>query len=412
LKTNQNPDLLKSQSSRGITSKITSKMTNETGKKIHEAFKELLKVADARKQTFLVGVIENINNEGAQMRPLLNFRQFVSRFFEGIRYEEGKLGTAQSTGLPLGRVMVHMDDVHTMKLRVRDGWRNSRDLGWWVGQETPVDLRQMETNAFRFIMETKSMCDELRRFYLEVDDGFVRFQGAPFLPVYMIPVDKELWPELAGVLLKMVLSVKSASWVDRFRRDLRKLDPGLLEEWNDIFKLTGEEERSPRTESDGESIRLLGKLHGLGRRGGLSRGVSASTGLFKTPATDVTSSPKSSDLGGAGLTRPGPSNNAAGSSTSSTSGLGDADGNDEAGSSTPSSGGLSGAAVNEATSSTVKPSAVLVDDKADKTMSEAVSQDEEQLMDVEEASFGEAQYVPENTGDKADDRDGIGDVRF
>lgn len=239
--------------------------SDETGKKIHEAFKELLKVADSRKQTFLVGVVENINENGAQMRPLLNFKHFVSKFFEGVRYEVGKLGLAQSTGLPLGRVTVHREDVHAMKLRVRDGWRGARELGWWVGQENPVDLRQMETNAFRFIMETKKECDGLRRFYLEVDDGFLRFQGSPFLPVYMIPTDKELWPQLAEVLLKIVQSLRAVSWIDRFRHDLRKLDPGLLEEWNSIFRLSGDEDQRSTPRVSDDNICVSGKLRAMGR---------------------------------------------------------------------------------------------------------------------------------------------------
>jgi hypothetical protein len=263
----------------------------EAGKKIHDAFKELLKVAEARKQTFLVGVIENINEGGAQMRPLLNYKQFVERFFEGVRYEIGKLGLAQSTGLPLGRVTVHREDVHVMKMRIRDGWRGARDLGWWSGQENPMDLRQMETTAFRFIMETKTMCEGLRRFYLEVDEGFLRFQGAPFLPVYMVPADKSLWPELAEVLLKMVQSLRAVSWIDRFRHDLRKLDPGLLEEWNNIFRVTSDTEqgRRPNLALDDE-IRVLGKLRAAGR--GQRRVVSSwdspkTPGLVKTPVGAV-----------------------------------------------------------------------------------------------------------------------------
>jgi hypothetical protein len=240
-------------------------MQNEMGKKIHEAFEELLKTAAARKQTFLVGVAEQLNENGAQKRPLMNFRAFVDRFFDGTRYETGKLGLAQTTGLPLGRVVVHPEDVHTMKLRVRDGWREAKDIGWWVGQESPADLRQMETNAFRFVMETKTMCEKLRRFYLEVDDGFLRYQGAPFLPVYMIPADKNLWQDLAEVLFKMVESLRSVSWVDRFRVGLRKLEPFLLDEWNGIikFKDGGAEKASRRREAD--EMTALSKLNTFGR---------------------------------------------------------------------------------------------------------------------------------------------------
>jgi hypothetical protein len=250
------------------TAKIVpeARLREESGKKIHDAFQELLRAAETRKQTFLVGVVEKINENGCQMRPQLNFRLFVNRFFDGLRFEEGKLGRAQSTGLPLGRVTVHPDDIHTAKLRIRDGWREAKDLGWWVGQESPIDLRQMETTAFRFIMETKTMCDGLRRFYLEVEDGFLRFQGAPFLPVYMVPANKELWPALAEVLLKMVQSIRSLGWLDRFRHDLRKVEPGLLDEWSCIIKFSSDERAVARPRlTAGEDARLFSKLNSLGR---------------------------------------------------------------------------------------------------------------------------------------------------
>jgi hypothetical protein len=255
------------QLSRETTGTPTNR--DETGRKIHEAFKELLKIAETKKQTFLVGIFEQLTENGAQKRPLVNYKAFVESFFEGARFEMGKLGRAMSTGLPLGRVVVHPEDVHTLKLRIRDGWRNARDLGWWVGQENPVDLRQMETNAFRFIMETKTECDGLRKFYLEVDEGFLRFQGAPFLPVYMVPSEKELWPKLAPVLLLMVESLRAVSWVDRFRRDLRKLDPALLEEWNCIIKCRGgavdEQPLSGVRGRRDERLVLMSKLNFLGR---------------------------------------------------------------------------------------------------------------------------------------------------
>jgi hypothetical protein len=247
-------------------------LQDKAGKKIHDAFQELLKVAETRKQVFLVGVVKRTDDKGLQVAPLIQYEDFVRGFFEGVRFELGELGKAQSSGLPLGRVVIHPDDVHTMKLRVRDGWRNAKDLGWWVGQENPADLRQMQANAYRFIMATKNECDGLRKFFLEAEEGFLRFQGAPFLPVYMVPTNEDLWPKLAPVLLKMVESIRSVSWIERFRRDFKKLDPGLLKVWCSIIKLDEKEEdehsrfklhSEPRV--DKEQWSLLSKLNAQGR---------------------------------------------------------------------------------------------------------------------------------------------------
>jgi hypothetical protein len=228
--------------------KQTPALKGSKGEQIHAAFNELLRAAEAKKGTFLVGVVEKLTETGAQIRPKMKYAGFVNRFFRNVRYEIGPLGTAQSSGMPLGRVQVHPADIHTMKIRIRDQWRLAKDCGWWVGQETPVDLREMQVNAFRFIMDSKNHCSELRRFYLEAEEGFIRFAKIPFLPVYLVPSDKEKWPELSSVLLKMVQSVRSSDWVQRFR-GVKKLNPALLDEWNEVLRAKGAAPRSAENES-------------------------------------------------------------------------------------------------------------------------------------------------------------------
>ncbi len=221
------------------------------GEKIHAAFNELLRAAETKKGTFLVGVVEKITESGAKICPKMKYQAFVGRFFHNVRYEIGPLGTAQSTGMPLGRVQVHPSDIHTMKIRIRDQWRLAKDLGWWVGQETPMDLREMQVNAFRFIMDSKTHCAELRRFYLEAEEGFIRFAKIPFLPVYLVPSDKEKWPELAAILLTMVLSVRTSDWMQRFK-GVKKLNRALLDKWNEVL---GKKNGPRRLEHFGTGVR-------------------------------------------------------------------------------------------------------------------------------------------------------------
>jgi hypothetical protein len=147
-------------------------------------------------------------------------------------------------------------------------------------------------------METKTICEELRRFYLEVEDGFIRFQGAPFLPVYMVPVEKKLWADLAEVLLKIVKSIREVSWVDRFRRDLRKIEPGLLEEWRRIFRFTGDEGPAAKARNNGgESVVVAAKLRSLGQHPRRPMMTAATTSNISTffaslqPGLSATKSP-------------------------------------------------------------------------------------------------------------------------
>jgi hypothetical protein len=212
----------------------------------------------------------------------------------------GPLGLAQSSGLPLGRVKVHPDDLHTMKIRTRDNWRAVKDVGWWIGQqENPVDLRQMQIKAIRFVMETKTMCDGLRRFYVEVEDGFLRLQGAPFLPVYMVPTDKEKWHELSNIFHKMLLSLRSLNWIDRFRRGLRKVDSSLVLEWNAVLQQSSSLELDIIVSSDAEdegtgqtdelfNEDLQNSLHGrLFHLGNTKRGLGSASRAETTKGGDV-----------------------------------------------------------------------------------------------------------------------------
>ncbi len=249
--------------------KTNPALGGKMGKKIHEAFQDLLRAADARKNTFLFGVIEQYTPTGAQLRPLLKYDRIVRRFLHGLRYEMKPLGRAQLTDMPLGKVVIHPEDVHEAKLRVRDRWRETRNYGWWVGQENPPDLRQMQANAFRFIMYSKKVCEELRRFYLEAEDGFIRFARVPFLPVYLVPTKETKWKDLSRVLLKMVKSVRGRDWVDRFQ-GVKELEPGLVAEWNDILKRTDYEDEDEDNEASddedvSEELLVSSKLRQVGR---------------------------------------------------------------------------------------------------------------------------------------------------
>ncbi len=233
---------------------------------VHKAFEELLQDQEARKNSFLVGEVERKAEDGVQLRPAIPYSQVVRESFDGVRYKLGPLSTARSNGLKLGKVFVHPEDVHLMKLRCRDTWRATREMGWWIGQENPADLRRMEVNAFRFIMEAKNTCVELKRYYIEAEEGFIRYARVPFLPVFLVPEDQEKWPELAPILGKMVQSIQSKNWVTRFR-GVKKLDPRLLEEWNSVSG-TLDVSSSEDSEHDGEEsddLRVGNKLTFLGR---------------------------------------------------------------------------------------------------------------------------------------------------
>ncbi len=255
-----------------LTKRKGTKQFSQSSKKgvangVHEAFEELLRDQEARKNSFLVGELKRTPEDGVPQQPTALFSDVVSEFFDGVRFKLGRLSTARN-GLKLGKVFVHPDDVHVMKLRCRDCWRAVKETGWWIGQENPTDIRKMEVNAFRFIMEAKNECDELRRYYLEAEEGFVRYARVPFLPVYLVPEDPQKWPELASILLQMVESIQSKNWVSRFR-GVKKLDQGLLDKWMSVagvlFESDADEEKDFDYDEGGGSGDIGSKLLYLGR---------------------------------------------------------------------------------------------------------------------------------------------------
>jgi hypothetical protein len=148
-------------------------------------------------------------------------------------------------------------------MTIHDRGREIRNLGWWVAQESPKELRDMETNAFRFFMEIKKKhaekCPALKRHYLEVSDGFLKVGGVPLLPVFKIPTDTEKWGQLAPILHKMICEVMASDWVSRFKKP-KAVSQALYDEWGEITEPSGEEQwesvsdqGSDGPESDGDS---------------------------------------------------------------------------------------------------------------------------------------------------------------
>jgi hypothetical protein len=118
-----------------------------------------------------------------------------------------------------------------------------------VAQESPKELRDMETNAFRFFMELKKKhsdkCPALKRHYLEVSDGFLKAGGVPLVPVFTIPKDVGKWPKLAPILSKIIDEVMSCDWVSRFKKP-NPISQALYDEWGEITE--------PKETEDWESV--------------------------------------------------------------------------------------------------------------------------------------------------------------
>jgi hypothetical protein len=175
----------------------------------------------------------DMDTEGVPIPPTVPFKEIFKRFFHGIRYMQEEPTTAQSNKLPIIRFVVHQSDVHQAKMIIRDRGREMRLLGWWAAQETPKDLRDMEANAVKFFVKAKEVCKDLKRVWLQAEDGFVKAASVPILPVFSVPKDTSLWPKLAPILLKMVEDIREQDWLTRQKKP-KAVDPKLYGEWGDV----------------------------------------------------------------------------------------------------------------------------------------------------------------------------------
>jgi hypothetical protein len=222
-------------------SQLLPKPKDKADVRVQAAFQDLLAAADVQKHTFVMGMKDDKDTQGKQILPELPFTEIFKRFFNSIRYTRDKPTTAMSNKLPLIRFVVHPEDVHQTKMIIRDRGREIRMYGWWVAQESPKDLRDMESNAVKFFIEAKTTCPDLKRVWLTAEDGFVKAAGVPILPVFTVPKDKSKWADLAPVLLQMVEDVRSQDWLGRHRKP-KAVNPKLYERWGEITDPPGDGE--------------------------------------------------------------------------------------------------------------------------------------------------------------------------
>jgi hypothetical protein len=232
------------------------KPKDKSDMRVQAAFQDLLASAEAQKQTFVLGMVEEFDTKGVQIPPEVPYQEVFRRFFGNIRFDAAAPTEQVSNKLPIIRFVVQRDDVHQAKMIIRDRNREIRLLGWWVAQESPKDLRDMNSNAIKFFKAAKETCPELKRVYLQAEDGFVKFAYTPLLPVFSIPADKSKWPRLAPVLWKMVDEVRNVDWLSRQKKP-KSVSAALYEEWGDILE-EGLGGHPPDQNGGGESTKSSG----------------------------------------------------------------------------------------------------------------------------------------------------------
>jgi hypothetical protein len=109
-----------------------------------------------------------------------------------------------------------------------------RDHGWWVQQDVPLPLRQMYSTCFAFFKRVKDLHDNLRKWFLNADDGYVVLDLVPVVPVYLVPKNTDKWVPLAALLNELVAGLVQTEWMDSVKKPII-VPNDFIEKWCDAL---------------------------------------------------------------------------------------------------------------------------------------------------------------------------------
>ncbi len=186
---------------------------------VQAKFELLLDHAKASSNIFAAGHVKD-------KTPAFGVKRMIERYFSKVDARVlPKLGVTK-----VWRFAVDESKVGQVKAIINTQIMAIRDHGWWVQQDVPLQLRKMYSNCFNFFKRARDLHVELRRWYLNVDDGYVLLDSTPVVPVYLVPKCTDNWPEIAGLLNELVAEVSESEWFESAKAPL-KVPEGFLAKW-------------------------------------------------------------------------------------------------------------------------------------------------------------------------------------
>jgi hypothetical protein len=71
----------------------------------------------------------------------------------------------------------------------------------------------MNSNAYAFFKVARDKYSLIRNFRFEAEDGYLKMNDSPFLPIYLVPNKRESWSELAALLTELVVDYVNQDWL-------------------------------------------------------------------------------------------------------------------------------------------------------------------------------------------------------
>jgi hypothetical protein len=133
-----------------------------------------------------------------------------------------------------------------------------RDLGWWVAQDVPAEMRRMNSNVYSFFKWARDRERSLRGVRLDPDGGFLVMNDHPLLPIYLVPTKKRSWDALAHLLAELAASFLDRDWLETAMSTSPVIPDSFVKGWCVILKLDGPPKPLENGDGDEDEAMLAG----------------------------------------------------------------------------------------------------------------------------------------------------------
>ncbi len=155
----------------------------------------------------------------------------LAKFFPGMKVSVTQAPKAKT-------VRLHVDtkeDAKFISTAIDSRWAEFAQLGWWIREDSPIELRMLENRARDFILAAKNSDPSVKAAigFVTVKQGRILKDGCDVLPLCFIPaMNGDNWERLFTPLAERVKSLQGQDWLGQFTVD----DTGFYLQW---FKLAG-----------------------------------------------------------------------------------------------------------------------------------------------------------------------------
>jgi hypothetical protein len=196
---------------------------------------------------FVVGKVPDV-------RQTVTLSTLMTRHFDKFG---AKLQTAPVKTGPR-RFTVSPEKVEGVKNVLRHYNLAIRDLGWWVAQDVPAEMRRMNSNVYSFFKYARDRERSLRSFRLDADGGFLVMNDHHLLPIYLVPTKKRSWDALARLLAELAASFLDRDWLETAISTSSPVPETFVQAWCAVLKLDGPPKLQDPGEGDGDDATMTG----------------------------------------------------------------------------------------------------------------------------------------------------------